>query len=150
MEKFQLPALDKLMPPVMRSQKAYQFILDPFLGKFMDPENREAGYVDGVLLAGIPLDAFRTAWLKSTQGEAFLLDHGYNHFRFPELKKFMQKNEVVWAPVIKLYGNRGALEFEDGRHRFLWLSIHGYETFSACVAKHEEVRIRSLLGLVHR
>lgn len=147
MENSQLPALDKLMPPVMPSQKAYQFILDPFVGKFIDPDDDEVVYKAGVLLEGIPLDRFRTAWLESTQGQYFLLHHDYNHFRFPELQKFMLKNEVVWAPVIKLYGNKGALQFEDGRHRFLWLSIHGYETFSACVAKHEEIRIRALLGM---
>lgn len=147
MDQFQLPALDKLIPPVMPSQKAYRFILDPFLGKFNDPDD-EMVYKAGVLLEGIPLDRFRTAWLESTQGQFFLLHHDYNHFRFPELQKFMLKNEVVWAPVIKLYGKKGTLQFEDGRHRFLWLSIHGYETFSACVAKHQEAQIRDMLGMV--
>jgi len=147
MENSQLPALDKLLSPVMQSQKVYQFILDPAIGNFIDPGNPEAGYQDGVLLEGIPLDSFRTAWLESTQGKFFLLHHDYNHFRFPVLQKFMLKNEVLWAPVIKLHGHSGALSFKDGRHRFLWLSIHGYATFSACVAKHEEVRIRALLGM---
>jgi hypothetical protein len=150
MKNSQLPALDKLLSPVMPGQKAYKFILDPVVGQFIDPENPEAGYQDGVLLEDIPLQVFRVAWLKSTQGETFLLDHDFHHFRFPVLQNFMQKNEVVWAPVIALHGNSGALEFEDGRHRFLWLSIHGYATFSACVAKHEEVRIRALLGMPPR
>ena len=147
MKNAQLPALDKLLPPVMQSQKVYQFILDPAIGNFIDPGNPEAGYQDGVLLEGIPLDRFRTVWLESTQGHFFLLNHEYNHSRFPVLQTFMQKNVIVWAPVIKLCGNSVGLEFEDGRHRFLWMSIHGYATFSACVAEHEEVRIRARLGM---
>lgn len=150
MENSQLPALDKHLSPVMSSQKAYQFILNPDVRQFIDPGNPAAGSQDGVLLEGIPVDRFRTAWLESTQGQFFLLHHDYNHFRFPYLQKFMLENEVVWAPVIALHGNSGALEFDDGRHRFLWLSIHGYATFSACVAKHEEVRIRALLGMPPR
>jgi hypothetical protein len=138
--------LDKIFQRMMKDNKPYVFTIDPCKGEFIDPEKTGGGFALGVQIDEVSTLRLREIWLKSGDGESFLLHGQYNIYRFPKLIEFMKETSEVWAPVVRLDGIKTGLQFVDGRHRFLWFLIHEYETMSIVVDRHEELAIRKLLG----
>ena len=146
MENNNFQPLDRLIPRQLDQNKPYVFTIDDYSGKFMDPDNESAEYELGVLIEDVSVRHFRKSWLKTSQGERFLLDGDYNILRFSKLIEFMKISSEVWAPSVMLSGPN-EIQIVDGRHRFLWFAIHEYETMSIVVPRHEATEIRELLVL---
>jgi hypothetical protein len=128
---------------MMTENKKYEFTLDRAKACFFQGGG-PSDYVMGVL-EEVDVKAFRSMWLKSGEGQDFLIDCQYNAIRYPKLVEFMLCSDVVWAPTIKLNGVNSNVSFIDGRHRFLWFALHGYERMKFAIAPYEVERFRELL-----
>jgi hypothetical protein len=92
----------------------------------------------------------REVWLNHSDGLDFLngaLCDSSKFFRFHNFIYQFGSQEKVWTPTLQLHWDGNSFEFIQGRHRFMWHWLVGYETMPFTVDRNDVQRFRKLFSI---
>jgi hypothetical protein len=124
-----------------------RYVVEPSTGEFYLP--LEDKFVDGELLE-IPTRKVREIWLKTSDGVGFLSGTDCDSLKIARFNGFAfhYGNQVaIWAPTLRLHWDGNSFEFTQGRHRFMWHWLSGYESMPFAVDRNHVPQYRKLFGL---
>lgn len=112
----------------------HSYIVDPFVGMFDSPDGERLP-TPGVLLK-VPIKRFHDAWLPTQQGQCFLAgDFGdCDVMKLIRAARYLaHARDGVWAPTLSRVHSGDSFVIVQGRHRFMFHWLAGYEYIDVAV-----------------